>query len=126
MAEFAAVLYVKDVDRLTAFYARVAGVTISETESGWSRLRGPGFELVVHGIPPDIGRHIVIATPPAVREETPVKIIFPVADLAAARVLAAELGGALNAPDREWRFGESVVCAGHDPEGNVFQLRVHV
>ena len=34
MAEFGAVLYVKDVDRLTAFYARVAGLTISETESG--------------------------------------------------------------------------------------------
>jgi hypothetical protein len=29
----------------------------------------------------------------------------------------------LNPPDAEWLFEGSRVCDGHDPEGNVFQLR---
>jgi hypothetical protein len=29
----------------------------------------------------------------------------------------------MNAADREWEFEGAKVCDGHDPEGNVFQLR---
>jgi hypothetical protein len=29
----------------------------------------------------------------------------------------------MNPVEREWRFEDAKVCDGHDPEGNVFQLR---
>jgi hypothetical protein len=29
----------------------------------------------------------------------------------------------MNAVEREWEFEGAKVCDGHDPEGNVFQLR---
>lgn len=124
MAAFGAVLYGKDVARLSAFYARVAGLTLVEGDATWSRLTAAGFELIVHAIPPAIAAGIVIASPPERREETPIKLLLPVADLATARAAAAELGGELNGPDLEWRFADLTVCDGHDPEGNVFQLRV--
>ena len=40
-----------------------------------------------------------------------------------ARSLVVELGGGLNGPESEWRFQDCRVCDGHDPEGNVIQLR---
>lgn len=35
----------------------------------------------------------------------------------------ARLGGELNPPDQEWQLGTTRICDGHDPEGNVFQVR---
>jgi len=35
----------------------------------------------------------------------------------------AMLGGQLNSTAREWKFRDTRVCDGHDPEGNMFQLR---
>lgn len=52
--------------------------------------------------------------------------VFYVPDLAAARRVARELGGALKSVDDEWRFQDSIVCDGYDPEGNIFQLRQRV
>jgi len=46
-----------------------------------------------------------------------------VPSIAASRETAAKLGGELNPPEREWEFDQAKVCDGHDPEGNVFQLR---
>ena len=36
---------------------------------------------------------------------------------------AIELGGAIDAPQREWHFDGATVCDGYDPEGNILQLR---
>jgi predicted enzyme related to lactoylglutathione lyase len=58
------------------------------------------------------------------REDVPVKLVFAVVDIVAARNSAAERGGAVDPVDREWGFEGFKVCDGHDPEGNVFQLRV--
>jgi hypothetical protein len=80
------------------------------------------FHLIVHRIPADTARSIIIDTPPAVRQQTPMKLGFPVKSLATARASAAKLGGALFGPDREWRYRDRMVCDGYDPEGNVFQL----
>jgi hypothetical protein len=52
-----------------------------------------------------------------------VKLAFPVASIAQARAAAAGLGGQVDPLEREWRFGANKVCDGHDPEGNVLQLR---
>jgi len=74
-------------------------------------------------IPKRIADTIEIATPPEPREDTALKLVFSVEDIAHARERAAELGGAVNAMEREWEFEGARVCDGHDPEGNIFQLR---
>jgi len=111
MNQFGAVLFVRDVARVTAFYEAVAGLPVTEAAPTWARLGTGAFELVVHGIPPER------------REDAVTKLIFPVADIAVARAAALRLGGELNAPDREWQLGASRVCDGVDPDGNVFQVR---
>lgn len=123
MNKFGAVLYVKDVARMTAFYAAVAGMPVIESEPTWARLATPTFELVVHSIPPHIAATFEISTPPERREEAAIKLIIPVPDIVDARATVATLGGALNPPEREWQLGDLRVCDGHDPEGNVFQVR---
>lgn len=123
MDKFGAVLFVKDVSRLTAFYAEVVGLPVTESGKTWARLGTGAFELVVHGIPPHIAATFEISTPPQRREDAAIKLIFPVANIAVARATTARLGGAMNPPDREWQLGALRVCDGHDPEGNVFQVR---
>jgi hypothetical protein len=63
------------------------------------------------------------AAPPEPREDTALKLVFGVENIARARRRAAELGGAVKAAEREWDFEGAKVCDGYDPEGNVFQLR---
>lgn len=118
-----AVLYAKDLERLVAFYAAVAGIGPPATEKGYAILGSAPSQLVILRIPKRIAEAIDIATPPEPREDTALKLVFGVADIAHARARAAELGGAMNAVEREWEFQDAKVCDGHDPEGNIFQLR---
>ena len=83
----------------------------------------PPSQLVIVRIPPAIADAIDIARPPMVREDTPIKLVFAVDDIARARARASDLGGAVNPAERAWQFDGATVCDGHDPEGNVFQLR---
>jgi len=118
-----AVVYAKDLARVSRFYAQVAGLDIVHEVADHAVLESGDCELVVVAIPAAIAAGIHIATPPVRRENTALKLVFRVDDLAAARALAEAAGGALNPPEREWDFQGARVCDGHDPEGNVFQLR---
>lgn len=46
-----------------------------------------------------------------------------VVGIAATREVAQRFGGVVDPAHLEWRFDRHRVCDGHDPEGNVFQLR---
>ena len=118
-----AVLYARDLDRLVEFYASVAGIEPQTVEKGFATLGAGPTQFVIVRIPKRIADTIEIATPPEPREDTPLKLVFFVEDIARARERAAELGGAVNAMEREWEFEGARVCDGHDPEGNIFQLR---
>lgn len=118
-----AVLYAKDPDRLVEFYSSVAGIEAQSIEKGFAILGSRPSQFVIVRIPKRISDTIDIATPPEPREDTPLKLVFCVADIAHARDRAAKLGGAMNAAEREWEFEGAKVCDGYDPEGNVFQLR---
>jgi predicted enzyme related to lactoylglutathione lyase len=118
-----AVVYAKDVSRVTAFYREVTGFPVTHSEIDYAILESETFQLVVHAIPAGVAASIYVANPPLRREDAAVKLIFPVPSITASRALAAAHGGALNPPEREWRFGGCRVCDGHDPEGNVLQLR---
>ena len=118
-----AVLYAKDLDRLVEFYSSVAGIQPQAMEKGFAILGSRPSQFVILRIPRRIADTIDIETPPELREDTALKLVFGVEDIAHARERAAALDGAMNAVEREWEFEGAEVCDGHDPEGNIFQLR---
>lgn len=118
-----AVVYAKNISRVSAFYAHVAELSISRSETDHVVLESSALQLVVVAIPERIASSIEIQSPPVRRESTPIKLVFPVSSLSTARAMALQHGGVLNAEEREWEFQGRRVCDGHDPEGNVFQLR---
>jgi len=120
-----AVIYAKDLSRVTAFYREVAVLPVTHSEIDYAILESETFQRVVHAIPAGIAASIDVASPPMRREDAAVKLIFPVPSIDASRALAALHGGALNPPEREWQFRGRRICDGHDPEGNVIQLREH-
>ena len=120
-----AVIYAKDLSRVIAFYRDVTGLPVTHSEIDYAVLESELFQLVVHAIPAGIAASIDVANPPLRREDAAVKLVFPVPSIAASRALAALHGGALNPPEREWQFQGHRICDGHDPEGNVIQLREH-
>jgi predicted enzyme related to lactoylglutathione lyase len=117
-----AVLYAKDVDRLVKFYAAITGLAPQATQNGFAALRSKSSHLIIVRIPRPIADTIDVATPPEIREDTPLKLKFSVDDIAEARDRAAELGGAVYGVELEWEFEGAKLCDGYDPEGNVFQL----
>jgi len=80
------------------------------------------FRLTVHQIPEQYTKNIVIASPPVVRESGATKLSFRVDSISRSRQTAAELGGLVYGPDREWSNDGTTICDGYDPDGNVFQL----
>ena len=99
------------------------GLAVTERRAGHVVLESPTFQLVVVAVPARIASGIEISDPPTRREENPIKLVFYVPSLAECRTQISSLAGLLNSPEREWSFQGARVCDGHDPEGNVFQLR---
>ena len=119
------VIYARHKARVSAFYQRTLGLDVVEDASSHDLLRGPGVELVIHAIPAEYASNIEIADTPQVREETPFKPVFAVADLEAVRAAASATGGSLAPVSSAWRYDGAVVIDGFDPEGNVVQFRQH-
>ena len=117
-----AVVYACDLDRVGAFYAAIADLSVVSRASDHILLECDGFRITVVAIPDAIASTIVIDDPPVRRDDTALKLSFPVADIAAARAAAAVHGGVVDPPEREWEFRGERVCDGHDPEGNVIQV----
>jgi len=118
-----AVIFAKDLARVARFYEGVLGMQRLHAAVGHIVLESPQVQLVIHGIPARIAAGIQINQPPERRSDTAIKLFFPVASLSEARAKAAALGGQLDAADKEWTARGFRACDGHDPEGNVLQLR---
>lgn len=118
-----AVVYAKDTVRLSRFYEAVADFAPVCRDDDHVELAAGDARLVVHAIPHAIADGIALADPLAPREDAAVKLVLPVRSLAAARALAAEAGGRVEAPDREWGADGGRACNAIDPEGNVVLLR---
>jgi len=122
-ARAGAVIFAKDLHRVATFYEKLLGLTAAHSDSDHIVLASAQFELVIHAIPKAIADSFEITVPPERRTETAIKLYFPVASIAKARARAAALGGELNLPQGEWAARGFRACDGHDPEGNVLQLR---
>jgi predicted enzyme related to lactoylglutathione lyase len=114
-----AMLFVKDLERATAFYRDGVGLPpVPEASSpGFVVFEGGGARFALHAIPAEIASRIEMTDPPQARSETPIKLVFETPDLEAdcARLVAA--GATLL--DRRWAGSQDLL----DPEGNVFQVR---
>jgi len=120
------VLYVVDPARVAPFYVEVVGFRVVDAAGDFVTLGTDALELHVIRVPAEHAQRIEIADPPLRRDETPIKVSFAVADIQAAREAAARLGGSIDGPEAEWTWAGESHCDGHDPEGNVFQVRTAV
>jgi predicted enzyme related to lactoylglutathione lyase len=118
-----AVLYVKNLDRVAAFYAGVLELAEEGRDTDHVVLESPAFQLVVLQIPAEIASSIKLTSPPTRRAMGAVKLVFFVSSIAAIRTSVEAFGGVMNPPDKEWSFQGFKVCDGLDPEGNVIQFR---
>lgn len=123
VARAAAVVYVCDVARVVPFYATISDLAVADVQDGFTVLRSSTLELALVSVPPGIADDIEITDPPQRREDTAVKLVLPVASLAAARIVAPALRGIVDSVDTEWLWQGTWGCDGHDPEGNVVHLQ---
>lgn len=114
-------VYAVDAERIARFYEIVGGMRRLHAREELIVLQSADIQLLVHQIPAEIAAGITIASPPARRENAALKFFFTVADLHAARSIAATLGGEVF--NENWRGPGFVACNAMDPEGNVFQIR---
>jgi len=119
---FGVAIYSADVQRLTEFYAGVLGLEVVERDDGYVVLSGGAGEVSIVAVPAPIADTIVVARPPELREEAPIKPVFAVASLATAAADAAALGGGTKPMAAAWEFRGMKRLDGFDPEGNVLQL----
>lgn len=117
-----AVLYVVDLARMVAFYRDGLQLHESASHEGGADLDAAGSHLHLVVVPAQVAADIVLTDPPARREDTAIKLVVSVDDLAAARRRIAEHGGTVDGVDREWEWENTVRVDAVDPEGNVVQL----
>ena len=112
-----AMIFVKDLPRMTAFYRDILGLQpVEETRlPDWVEFHGEA-QFALHAIPAAIAAGITIESPPRPREQGATKLTFTVTDVDA--TLAAIEGMGLRLLKRPWGGVEAV-----DPEGNVFALQ---
>lgn len=115
-----AMLFAKDMERMTRFYRDALGLVVlpEESSEGWVVMETEGCRFALHAIPAPIASSIVIEEPPVARVETPIKLIFEVENLEAARA-HVERHGAVLLPERMPGARDFL-----DPEGNVVQIAV--
>ena len=118
-----AVLFVRDVRSLSRFYQDVASMRAIHDDEDHVVLEIPGFQLVIHALRAGPSSRRASEGKVVAREDSHWKLCLPVESIARARVRAAELGGLIKAPEHEWTARGFRACDGHDPEGNVLQLR---
>jgi len=120
-ARAGALIYAKDLARLSAFYQQLLGMQRLLADAEHHVIESADMQLIIHAIPPHIAATFTISSPPLPREEQAIKLFFTVPSLAAAEAAAESLGGALFGP--AYAGPGFRVRNGYDPEGNIFQVR---
>ena len=118
-----AVLYVRDVGRVRAFYATCFQMTAVEEAEDYCILESASWTLSLVAVPPHLAAGLDPTTPPRRREQVPVKLAFDVPSIDDLRPVAVATGGRIDPADTQWEFRGARHCDGVDPEGNVLQLQ---
>jgi predicted enzyme related to lactoylglutathione lyase len=119
-----ALIYAKDLERLSAFYQVTLGMTPLAADPEHHVIENADAQLIIHAIPPHIAGTFTISVPPEPREEAAIKLFFTVAILSDAEG-AVQRGGGLML-GQTYNVGGMFVRNGCDVEGNIFHLRAHV
>ena len=108
-------LFVKDLDRMIAFYRDVVGLhLLADTRlENWAEFAGDGTRFSLHAIPAGIATEV--PSPPHPREHSNAKFTFAVRNVESTLAQIESMG--LPLLHRSWGGTEAV-----DPEGNVFAL----
>ena len=120
-----AVLFVKNLERVTAFYSDALGMQRVFGDQDHSVLDCRGFELIVHQIPKHIADSIRIEQPPVRRASGAVRLDFPVQSIDQSRGLARSHGGDIDDAPPAWADRNANFYFGYDPEGNQFGASQH-
>ncbi len=112
-----AMIYVKDLPRMAAFYGEILGLkAIEETRmDNWVEFEAGTARFALHAVPSHLARQIEISSPPQPRERNAVKLSFEVDDIASERKRLESLGVVVI--QRPWGAYDGV-----DPEGNIFGI----
>jgi catechol 2,3-dioxygenase-like lactoylglutathione lyase family enzyme len=110
-------IYVKDLDRMAAFYTNTLGLKpIEDTRmENWVEFEAGATKFALHAIPSEIADQIAISVPPRPREKNPIKLSFEVDDAASERQRLESLG--VSIVQRPWGSYDGI-----DPEGNIFGI----
>jgi predicted enzyme related to lactoylglutathione lyase len=119
-----AVLFARDQKKLAEFYVQVVDAAITLGEADYTALRCADFDLLVHQIPRNLLTGATAGEPLQRREQTALRLDFPVDDVAHARREAARLGGVIDERPPPWAGGDATFFLGHDSEGNVIGLKL--
>lgn len=120
-ADHGVLIYALNLDTLSRFYAQLLGLAQLHAEDDHRVLGAGGVQLLVHAIPAEVARGIVVTQPPEPREDQAFKPFFTVDRLAEAEARVAALGGLLLGP--VWDGPGIRYRNACDPEGNIVQLR---
>ena len=118
------VVFSIDVQRLAAFYEFVLGAKPLKEPSGDIRLVNDRDEVLIHSIPKKIAKDIEISSPPAPRENSPLKPVFDVASLETSLDSVEAAGGVVTT--RTFSLNGLTRHDVLDPDGNVIQLRCRI
>lgn len=116
-----AMLYVRDLGRMRAFYEKVLQAHPVNTQwtDTWAffDLQDAGFAL--HAIPVQHSAPVDPTAPAPPREQSPLKLIFAVDDIGVERARLQALG--VTILSHAWQ-DPAGSCDCVDPEGNIFQV----
>jgi predicted enzyme related to lactoylglutathione lyase len=118
------VVFSKNVRRLAVFYETVLGAEPLDESSGDIRLKNEQDEVLIHSIPKNIAKGIEITSPPAPRENSPLKPVFDVVSLERALGSVEAAGGVVTG--RGFSLDGLTRRDVLDPDGNVIQLRCRI
>jgi predicted enzyme related to lactoylglutathione lyase len=127
-SNMSAVLFVKDLRKVSAFYSGALELTPTFSDEHHTRLSCRGFDLIVHQIPRHIADEVSIQQPPERRVWGALRLNFEVQNIEDSRKAARALGGEVDETPPEWAESNANFFLGYDPEGNVFgvaQLPAH-
>ncbi|MFW2455757.1 hypothetical protein [Methyloversatilis discipulorum] len=117
-------IYAKNLSSVSAFYEQVLSAEVLHADDEHRVLQTPDVQLIIHAIPEQYSRSIVIEEPPVAREEQAIKPFFTVESLVAAERIAEQCGGRVWGP--VWPGPGMQVRNVCDPEGNIVHLRERV
>jgi predicted enzyme related to lactoylglutathione lyase len=118
-----AVLFVKDLQKVAAFYIGALGMRCLIDDKHHSALECHGFKLIVHQIPKHIADGITIEQPPERRVWGAVRLDYPVQSVEESRRLAKSFGGDIDDAPPDWADPNANFFFGYDPEGNQIGVR---